>query len=243
MVGLRRNAGWELPFARREGKVRLDQFLPPLLHGRAHGKDGIMSVDGTILAGIRRRDKGILSEYLTTGGLCGMVVRTKGVEMKTADGKPFELGMEVFYPASGRRFPLAIRTSPDRHTICTTPQGPALAASATTIPIAHFHSTLESALAVLAEDIKKRQSEISQEIQKLREEGFSLGATAYALGKITTKVACGQLSFIGAEKAYFEATGTPVETKEPPPQTYASSTLKKRREPKPTAKSVAEIIG
>lgn len=184
--------------------------------------------------------------------------------MQTADGKTFEMGMDLFYPATNQRFPIIMRTNPARHVICTTPDGPGIAVipqatssegiTGTAIALSRFHSTLESALMALATDINKRKHEIDEQVHKLRDEGFGLGYLSYKLGNITAQVASGKLTYAQAEHEFTTATTSGIMAKATtattPSVTFPTcsgslceSTPKKRREPKPQAKSVAEIIG
>lgn len=134
------------------------------------------------------------------------------------------------------------------------------------IALSRFHSTLESALTALATNVNKRKNEIDEQVHKLRDEGFGLGYLAYKVGSITAQVAEGKLTYAQAEHEFTTAMTSGIMAKAttaasmPSNPVYATGdrtftdsatsclgitcgTPKKRREPKPQAKSVADIIG
>lgn len=140
----------------------------------------------------------------------------------------------------------------------------------TTIPLDRFHSTLESALNALLADIDKdshdvgveedaltaQMRELHTKMAALKDRRFGHGYLRYKLGMISSGLEKG-MTFDQAQAAYSEAlesklgsaTQEPIQTQLPTQigfhTTCATSctTPKKRREPKPTAKSVAEIMG
>ena len=181
--------------------------------------------------------------------------------MKLADGKEFEMGMDLFYPASNQRFPLKLMTNPARHIVCTTAEGPSLAVipqatsseglvESSAIALSRFYSTLEGALDALAQELNRNSSKIAVEIQKLRDESFKNGFLTFKIRNIAAQVGSGKMTFTEAESEYTKALGSEVimRAEETTPTTATMpiitgfSTPKKRREPKPAAKSVESII-
>jgi hypothetical protein len=177
--------------------------------------------------------------------------------------------MDLYFPVSNNRFPMKLSTDPARHIVCQGGDGPALSVipqatssegiTGTALPLRNFYSTLKGALGALAGELNTKAAKIGIEIQKLRDEGFRNGYMLFKLGGITEQVASGKMTYAEAEAAYTKALGSEVIAgpEESPAVSGTTATIpkitgftpltpttpKKRREPKPAAKSVAEIMG